>query len=50
MPGSIGILFALELGVTAFEIGLMTSLMMTVGLFVMIPFGILARGGRKKCY
>jgi len=48
MSGAVAILYALDLGANVFEINLITTIRSTMGIFLLVPFGILSdRFGRK---
>jgi MFS family permease len=48
MSGAIAILYALDLGANVLQVNLITTIRSTMGIFLMVPFGILSdRFGRK---
>lgn len=48
MSGAIAILYALDLGANVLEVNLITTIRSTMGIFLLVPFGILSdRFGRK---
>lgn len=48
MSGAISILYALDLGANVFQVNLITTIRSTMGIFLLVPFGILSdRFGRK---